>query len=223
MTPPVLAELLLPLGVVLDPRVLVQLEWLAGELLRWNRTHNLTAITRPDEVAEKHLADSLSLLPLLGSARRLLDLGSGAGFPALPLKIARPDLEVVAVDAVGKKVAFQNHVARSLRFTGFTAVHGRAESLLDHPACAAKFDVVTARALGSLPMLARLSMPLLAAGGRLIAMKGAEGEGELAAAEDELAALGLVCTDRHPLRLPASGAERMLLVLASSGPATGPP
>ena len=199
----------------------MRLEWLSGELLRWNRTHNLTAIIRPEEVAEKHLADSLSLLPLLGTTRRLLDLGSGAGFPALPLKIARPDLEVVTVDAVGKKIAFQNHIARTLRFSGFTAVHGRAEALRDHPACAAKFDVVTARALGSLPMLARLSVPLLAPGGRLIAMKGAEGEGELAAANDELATLGFVCTERYPLRLPRSGAERLLLVLILSTPAKG--
>lgn len=201
------------LGISVPPAALEQLEWLGTELLRWNRSHNLTAITDPDEVREKHLADSLTLLPLLSGAARLLDLGSGPGFPALPLKIARPELEVVAVDAVAKKSAFQRHVARALQLSGFTAIHGRAEDLSALPVCAQGFDVVTARALGELPLLVRLAAPCLAPGGRLIAMKGAEAAAELAAAEAELATLGFTCVARHALRLPVSGAERTLLVL----------
>lgn len=213
---PSLAELLAPMAGDLDPAVLPKLEWLAGELLRWNRTHNLTAITDPAEVYEKHLVDSLTLLPLLGQARRLLDLGSGAGFPSLPLKIVRPGLEIVSVDAVGKKVAFQRHVVRVLQLPGFTAVHGRAEILAENPSYRAGFDTVTARALASLPLLARLAAPCLAPGGRLIAMKGAEGVAELAAAEGELAVLGFTCVTQHLLRLPISRAERCLLVLERS-------
>ena len=208
-----LAELLAPLGIVLAQAMLDHLEWLGQELLRWNRTHNLTAITDPAEVREKHLVDSLTLLPLLKGATRLLDLGSGAGFPALPLKLVCPALEVVSVDAVGKKIAFQRHVARTLRLTGFSAVHGRAEDLPGSPLCAAGFDVVTARALGSLPLLARLAAPCLVPGGRLIAMKGAEGAAELAAAQAELAALGYPCSAVHSLRLPVSAAERSLIIL----------
>jgi 16S rRNA (guanine527-N7)-methyltransferase len=211
-----LAALLAPLGVVLDAVVLEQLEWLGQELLRWNRTHNLTAITDPQDVREKHLADSLALLPLLGNARRLLDLGSGAGFPALPLKIARPDLEVVSIDAVGKKVAFQRHVARTLGLSGFAAVHGRAEALPATSPCSGGFDVITARALGSLPLFAALATPYLAPGGRLIAMKGAEGTAELEAAQVELSQQGLVCCGQHRLRLPLSGAERCLIALEKS-------
>lgn len=212
-----LAELLFPSAGALDPEVLQRLEWLAAELLRWNRTHNLTAITARSEVYEKHLADALTLLPLLGRAKRLLDLGSGAGFPALPLKIVRPGLEIVSVDAVGKKIAFQRHVVRSLQLPGFTAVHGRAEALAEMPGCRAGFDVVTARALASLPLLARLAAPCLAPEGQLIAMKGADGAAELAAAQAELAALGFTCTAQHHLRLPVSGAERCLLVLVQTG------
>ena len=154
---------------------------------------------------------------MLKDATRLLDLGSGAGFPALPLKLVCPALEVVSVDAVGKKIAFQRHVARTLRLTGFSAVHGRAEDLPGTPLCAAGFDVVTARALGSLPLLARLAAPCLVPGGRLIAMKGAEGAVELAAAQAELAALGYTCSAVHSLRLPVSAAERSLIVLERSG------
>lgn len=217
MAVPSLAALLAPLGVVLDPSALARLEWLAAELLRWNRTHNLTAITDPSEVYEKHLTDSLTLLPLLGEAKRLLDLGSGAGFPGLPLKIVRPGLDIVSVDAVGKKIAFQRHVIRALQLSGFTAVHGRAEDLPGLPAGGGGFDLVTARALGSLPLLARLAAPCLAPGGRLIAMKGAEGVAELAASRAELAALGFVCTEQLHVPLPVSAAARCLLVLVQTG------
>jgi len=213
----VLADLLAPFGIVLPDPALEQLEWLGRELLRWNRTHNLTAITAPDEVREKHLVDSLTLLTLLGGARRLLDLGSGAGFPALPVKIACPSLEVVSVEAVGKKVAFQRHVARSLGLEHFVAVHVRAETLPGEALCRGGFDVVTARALGALPLLAALAAPCLAPGGRLVAMKGAEGAAELAAGQMALAALGFTCTARHILHLPVSGAERCLLVLERAG------
>jgi 16S rRNA (guanine527-N7)-methyltransferase len=120
---------------------------------------------------------------------------------------------VVSVDAVGKKVAFQRHVARTLQLSGFTAIHGRAEDLPGSPLCAPGFEVVTARALGALPLLAVLAAPCLALGGRLVAMKGAEGAAELAAAQDELAVLGFACIAQHTLRLPISGAERCLLVL----------
>ena len=86
------------------------MERLVDEMLRWNRSRNLTAITDRDEVLEKHLVDSLTLLPFARQAKRLLDIGSGAGFPALPLKIVCPELAVVSVDAVGKKIDFQRHV-----------------------------------------------------------------------------------------------------------------
>jgi 16S rRNA (guanine527-N7)-methyltransferase len=212
-----LAELLASQEIALNGEAFARLAWLADELLRWNRTHNLTAITDPDEIREKHLLDSLTLLPLLGNTKCLLDLGSGAGFPALPLKIVRPDLEVVSIDAVGKKIVFQRHVARTLHLSGFTAVHGRAEALAKSPAYAHSFDVVTARALGSLPLLVELASPCLAPGGRLIAMKGAEGLAELTAAQPELQRWGFTCTGQRRLRLPQSGAERCLLVLEKTG------
>lgn len=217
MADPSLADLLATIEILPGQRELERLEWLSKELLRWNRTHNLTAITDPLEVREKHLLDSLTLLPLLGIAERLLDLGSGAGFPALPLKIVRPSLDVVSIDAVGKKIAFQRHVVRTLQLSGFTAIHGRAEDLPCTPFGDVGFDLVTARALGSMPMLIRLAAPCLASGGRLIAMKGAEGGAELEAAQQELADLGFACTARHDLRLPLSGAERCLLVLEKTG------
>lgn len=186
---------------------------LLDELLRWNRTHNLTAITDPAEGVEKHLVDSLTLLPLLCGNERLLDLGSGGGFPGLPLKVARPDLRVVSVDAVAKKIAFQRHAVRLLGLCGFEPLHERAEALPRREGFAGGFDVVVSRAFTALPAFARLALPCLAPEGRIIAMKGAEGEAELAQAQPALAALGLACTDLRRLTLPASGAARTLIVL----------
>ena len=198
------------LGLEVAPGALVKLERLADELQRWNRRRNLTAITGRDEILEKHLLDSLTLLPLIKGRGRLLDIGSGAGFPALPLKIARPDLDVVSVDAVGKKIDFQRHIARAFRLDGFTALHERIESLVDHADFRQGFETVTARAVCSLGELQAMAKPFLVPGGRLLAMKGPGGGREI----DALAGPSLG-SDRvvnlHRLKLPVSGAGRCLI------------
>ncbi len=120
------------LGVELEDRVIQGLFALRDELLRWNQKVNLTAITEPREVLEKHFLDSLAVLPEVRDAVTLLDLGAGAGFPGIPLKLARPDLEVVLVDAVGKKVAFMKHALVRLGLSkGGRALHVRAEGAPD--------------------------------------------------------------------------------------------
>jgi 16S rRNA (guanine527-N7)-methyltransferase len=205
-----LPELLCRLDLHVAAEAIPLLERLVDELLRWNPRRNLTAIIDRDEVLEKHLVDSLTLLPFARHATHLLDIGSGAGFPALPLKIACPDLKVVSVDAVGKKVDFQRHVARTLGLKGFTAVHARVEALTD---CRAAFDLVTARALCSLTDLVGLAGPFLASGGRLVAMKGPEGRHELYESRDRLELQGWSAV-LHNLELPVSGAERCLIELS---------
>jgi 16S rRNA (guanine527-N7)-methyltransferase len=190
-----------------------KLLWLLDELLRWNRRINLTAITDPEEGIEKHLVDSLTLLPFLATGERLLDLGSGGGFPGLPLKIVRPDLEVVSVDAVGKKISFQRHVARHLKLSGFTALHCRAEDLPRWSECRQGFDLVVSRAFADLATFATLARPLLRPTGRIMAMKGPEGRKELEAARGSLEKSGLCCRQVDALRLPVCAAERTLIVL----------
>lgn len=210
-----LVELLRELDLVVSPEVITSLERLVDELLRWNSRRNLTAITDREEILEKHLADSLTLLPYACHAARLLDIGSGAGFPALPLKIACPELEVVSVDAVGKKVEFQRHVARTLGLRGFLPLHERIEALGVAPEYRQRFDLVTARALCSLEELVKMSAPFLAPGGQLVAMKGPEGLQELADCEESLARGGWQVGTRV-LRLPLSGANRCLIELSLS-------
>jgi len=207
-----LTELLRTLDLKITPQDILLLERLVDELLRWNRRRNLTAITDRNEVLEKHLVDSLTLLPFARQATRFLDIGSGAGFPSLPLKITCPDLEVVSVDAVGKKIDFQRHIIRRLRLEGITTLHERVEDLEKQQTYRASFDLVTARALCPLGELVVLAESFLTPGGRLIAMKGPEGYDELSEQHDFLRQEGWTAT-LHSLNLPLSGAERCLVEL----------
>jgi 16S rRNA (guanine527-N7)-methyltransferase len=213
-----LEQSLTGLGITLAKPVIGDLLCLRDELLRWNRRVNLTAITDPEEALEKHLLDSLTVLPEIEPTGRLLDLGSGGGFPGLPLRLACPHLRVLSVDAVQKKIAFQRHMVRRLGLEGFTAWHGRAEKLPDHPEFAGGFERVVSRAFASLEDFVRLALPCLAPHGRIVAMKGQEGERELAAAMPVLSRLGLSCLFSRRLELPGSGARRTLIVLARSEP-----
>lgn len=201
------------LGIALPDTVCRDLLRLRDELLRWNARVNLTAITDPREALEKHLVDSLTILDEIDPAGHLLDLGSGGGFPGLPLRLACPDLRVLSVDAVAKKIAFQRHAVRLLGLGGFTPWHGRAERLPADEDFAGGFDRVVSRAFASLEQFARLALPCLAPEGRMVAMKGPEGPAELAAAMPTLDRLGLTCLGCRRLLLPEGGAGRTIITL----------
>jgi len=122
----------------------------AKELLHWNNTINLTTITDPFEVAVKHFVDSLAPAKRISPGASLLDIGSGSGFPGIPLKIVLPSLAVTLIDASRKRVNFLKHVIRTLKLGGIEAVHIRAEDLADDPAYRKRFDTITSRALTDL-------------------------------------------------------------------------
>ncbi len=206
-----LARLELQVDDSVSERLIVLLE----ELLRWNKTYNLTSITDRLEAVEKHLVDSLTILPYLHQGDRLLDIGSGGGFPSLPIKFVRPDVDMVSVDSVAKKIRFQKHVIRKFGLSGYEAWHGRAEDLPNQKFAAGGFDLIVARAFSSLEKLVDLALPCLRPSGRIIAMKGPEGDTELNAAANLLDNSGLQCRELIKLQLPASGADRRLLILAS--------
>lgn len=208
-----LHDLLQDQGLALPPAAELALETFLAELLRWNQKVNLTSITNLSEAREKHLLDSLTLLPLLQGDERVLDVGSGGGFPGIPLKLAAPGLHLLSIDAVQKKIAFQRHVARLLGLQGFSAEHLRVEQMPQHPLARGGFAVVVSRAFASLEQFATLALPCLAPGGRIVAMKGAEAEAELQQSSAALARLGLRCSELRHLRLPLSGSQRSLIVL----------
>jgi 16S rRNA (guanine527-N7)-methyltransferase len=169
------AEGLHQLNIELTEQQWEQFERYRQELLDWNKRINLTAIKDPEEVLLKHFLDSLSLLMVYDRPGvRLLDIGAGAGFPGLPLKIVRPQWEVMLLEATGKKVAFLQHIIETLQLKDVEAVHGRAEELAHKSEYRAKFDVVTARAVAALPMLLEYAAPYCKVGGEIILLKKGE-------------------------------------------------
>ena len=162
------------LGIDLNSAAIDQFAIHAGELLKWTRKTNLTAITDSREVAVKHFLDSIVPAPLIPSGARLLDIGSGGGFPGIPLKILIPSLSVTLIDAVRKKVSFMSHVIGLLQLSGIKARHLRVEELEQEP----QFDVVVSRALFSLKALMLQAVPLLKNEGLIIGFKGHPAEAE---------------------------------------------
>ena len=204
------------IGVTLSDSHIEHLLLLMLQLRKWNRKFNLTAITKEREIIVKHFLDSLTVAPLISEGAQLLDIGSGGGFPAIPLAVVRPDLKVTSIDAAEKKIFFQRHAVRVLGIKSFTALHARSESLGEEHS--GRYDVVISRAFSSLPDFASVARPLLAPEGVIIAMKGRSGEEESIAAAPFLAECGLVVRRVVQLRLPVSGDVRSLVVMGAVRP-----
>jgi 16S rRNA (guanine527-N7)-methyltransferase len=183
------------------------------ELLDWNTRMNLTAIKDPEEVLLKHFLDSLSLLTVYDKPQAcVLDIGSGAGFPGLPLKIVRPQWHVTLLEATGKKVTFLQHVIETLELKDVVAVHGRAEELAHKAEYRASFDMVTARAVSSLSTLLEYAAPYCRVGGQIILPKKGALEEELAQGKRAATQVGAVFKADIPVILPGIDDGRRLLV-----------
>lgn len=190
----------------------------ALELIRWNRVTNLTAITDPKEVALKHYVDALAATAWIGNGARMLDAGSGGGFPGIPLNILRPDLSVTLVDSVRKKVSFLKLVIRNLGLRDIDAVHGRLEDLSMLPQYREKFDVVVCRAFSSLADFITLTAPFLTSSGSLLAMRGRDADPyhqPVKGPNDGLLCLGGSTFEihNHHYHLPILDAARHLVLL----------
>src|SRR6266849_6246921 len=195
------------------PTVIQQFLRYRQELLDWNTRFNLTAITDPEEILIKHFLDSLSLLMAYDRpGARLLDIGAGAGFPGLPLKIVRPQWHVTLLEATGKKVTFLRHMIEILQLKGLEAVHGRAEELGHNQQYRASFDVVTARAVASLPTLLEYAAPFCRVGGQVVLFKKGDLAEELVQRKHAAHQLGLVLKADVAVSLQGLEDGRRLLV-----------
>lgn len=172
-------------------------------LEKWNKTFNLTAITSREEMLTHHLQDSLSVLPYI-SGKRLLDVGTGAGFPGMILAIAKPDLEVTLLDSAGKKTRFLQQVRAALKLTHVTVVHSRVEDYQPE----VLFDQVISRAFSSIDKFLDCTEHLCREGGEFLAMKGKCPEDEIRAIPSRFTVSGL-----HRLDVPGLGAERHLVTI----------
>lgn len=173
---------------------------LCNHILEVNKIHNLTAIRDVPGVITKHFADSLTIAPYIPNGATVIDVGTGGGFPTLPLAIARPDLSITAIDSTAKKIAHVQNTADKFGLTGVTAIAGRAEALAQTP-MRESFDVATARAVSELRILCEITLPFVKVGGSLIAMKGASGPKELQDAEKAIRTLGGTLYSQHHLAL----------------------
>lgn len=184
----ILASGLETLGIKASEEQLSALERFAGLLEEKNKVMNLTAIRGPEDTAKLHFLDCAALLPLLcAEGKTLADVGSGAGFPGLVLKILSPQLRLTSLDSLGKRIEFQREAAEALGLTDTELLCARAEELSDRRE---SFDIVTSRAVARLSILSELCLPLVKTGGVFAAMKGPEPEEELAEAKKGIALLG---------------------------------
>ena len=183
------------------------------ELSEWNDRFNLTAITDPGEILFKHFLDSASLLMVYDRPQvRVLDIGAGAGFPGIPLKILRPRWQVVLLEATGKKITFLRHVIETLGLRDIEAVQGRAEELAHRQMYRASFDLVTARAVASLPVLLEYAAPYCRVGGQIVLPKKGNITEELAQGKLAARHLETVLRADKAVTLPGLEDGRRLLV-----------
>jgi len=183
-------------------------------LQEWNKVMNLTAITEDEEIRVKHFKDSLTILPYI-KGESLVDVGTGAGFPGIPVAIERPDLKVTLVDSLEKRVKFLTCVKDSLNLSNVTCVHARAEDAGRNPIFREQFDCATARAVASMPVLLEYCLPLLKSGGRFIAMKGANADEEKF--DGALKALGGKLVEKQSFTLEGTDMMRCIFVVEKCG------
>lgn len=187
----------------------------ASELVEWNARFNLTAITEPEEIEIKHFLDSLSCLvvPELRPPANIVDVGTGAGFPGLPLKIAFPQFRLTLVESVGKKAEFCRHMVGVLGLEGVQVIHARAETLGRDPLHRGRYDWALARAVATAPVVLEYTLPLIKLRGRALLQKGPTGPAEIQTAEHALAVLGGKVRRMVPIELPHVAETRYLIVV----------
>lgn len=208
-----LAQYLLELNLEISAEEGEKFDIYLKELTEWNSKINLTAIHEEEDIIIKHFYDSLLGMAVPGwtGQGKLLDMGTGAGFPGLPLRIINPDLEVILVDSLQKRVAFLQKLIERLGITKAAAIHGRAEELGQNSEHREVYDLVVSRAVARLPVLAEYCLPLVKRGGRFLAYKGPEGKTECQEAEKALTILGGTIRDIHSFNLPQERGERNII------------
>ena len=202
-------------GIALPPTFGQQLQSFEARLLETNRVMNLTAITDPDEMVKKHYWDSIYPLSkeVFPPNATVIDVGCGGGFPSMPLKLARPDLQMTLLDSLQKRLTFLDGCIDALGLAGIKTHHARAEDAGRDPALREQFDLAVSRAVAELSKLCEYCLPLVKVGGALVAYKGATADQELERAQRAIALLGAKVEQVYHYTLPGEEDKRAIIVL----------
>jgi 16S rRNA (guanine527-N7)-methyltransferase len=203
-------------GIFLDQKQIQLFLIYLRELKEWNQKVNLTSLKNDTAIIKNHFIDSLSIIPHLPPAISLLDMGSGGGFPGVPVKIARPSLQVTLLEATRKKANFLRHLIRALELSHITTLEGRAEAVTAHDQPHPLFDIVISRAVTRLKPFLLLGEPFVKKGGYLLAMKGAKAEEELRESQKTIRDLSFTVSWKKEAQLPGTNKKRCLILLKKS-------
>ncbi|WDH82702.1 16S rRNA (guanine(527)-N(7))-methyltransferase RsmG [Paenibacillus urinalis] len=207
-----------PQGISLTEKQLEQFELYYKELVSWNEKMNLTGITEREQVYTKHFYDSVSLSFYvdMNKIQTLADIGSGAGFPGIPLKICYPHLKLTIIDSLNKRINFLQHIVDTLGLTNVELIHGRAEELGRRTGYRDHYDLVTARAVARLAVLNEFCLPFVRKEGIFAAMKGSDPTEELQDAQFSLKELKAKVIDTHAFQLPVEESARHIIVIGKT-------
>ena len=202
------------LGITLTQKQIAAFEIYQRELMDWNARHNLTAIRDEEGIRIKHFLDSLTCLKMIDNPpSRMIDVGTGGGFPGIPLKILMPGMQLTLVESVGKKARFCQHIVDTLKLENVSVLQSRAEELGQMPKHRERYDWAVARAVANLPILAEYLLPLVRIKGAMLAQKGDSGPAEAQKSEKAIRLLGGHLRQLQQLTLPGVVEERYLIVI----------
>ena len=201
------------LNILIADRQIAQFYLYMNLLIEWNEKINLTAITDPKDIILKHFVDCATIENKISKDAKVVDVGTGAGFPGIPLKILRDDLDVVLVDSLNKRVSFLNEVVEKLKLENISAIHSRIEDFGKNKLYRENFDVATSRAVANLSTLAEYMIPLIRVGGNCICMKGSEVKEEINSSNNAVKILGGRVKSVDNFCLPETDMKRNIVII----------